>query len=174
MIFGQFQFTGHSLRLRPTVVIVALLLVTFGAYLWAQDVPITVGDGSLFMRSAVAWTGYSDSGGKIKTHPHNTKAMTRVEITMPGHNQTVTCPNNRKCTVVVSYGATDITFATGNNGRGMQVSTDFTQFHRGANDGELLHNDPNRRISRVVVTGGTPAFDNTASAGSTTIVIHYQ
>jgi len=127
----------------------------------------------LKMTSKVPWPDYSDSGGKIKTHPHNGKAMTTLEITMPGHNQKLTCSTNQKCTVVVSYGATDITFSTGNNGKGLQVNTDFSQFQRGANDGELLHKDPNRKISRLRVTGASQPFDNTASGG-TTIVIHYQ
>jgi hypothetical protein len=96
-----------------------------------------------------------------------------VVIAMPGNNQTVTF-SGQKCTVAVRYASTDITVTTGNNGRGLQVITDFGSFHAGATPRHLAHSDATSKISHVTVTqGNRTAFDSSASGGAT-ITISYQ
>src|SRR3954470_24499205 len=99
--------------------VVIMLAFPGGAPIQAQDdSPVTIADGSLTMDSAIPWTSFTGSGASSKSHPQTGKAVTQVAITMPGHNQVLTF-SGQKCTVAIRYAATDITIATGNNGRGM-------------------------------------------------------
>jgi hypothetical protein len=169
MISTHFTFNLRSL----TVVSVALLVA---AIMWAQganDTPIIIADGSLTIESrGVPWANWGGSGN-TRVHPSAGKAVTQVVIAMPGKNQTVTFSGQR-CTVVVRYASTDVTVTTGNNGRGLQVTTDFGSFHAGATARHLAHNDASSKISHVTVTqGNQTAFDSSASGG-TTITIGYQ
>jgi hypothetical protein len=169
MISTHFTFNLRSL----TVVFVALLVA---AIMWAQganDTPIIIADGSLTIESrGVPWANWGGSGN-TRVHPNAGKAVTQVVIAMPGKNQTVTFSGQR-CTVAVRYASTDVTVTTGNNGRGLQVTTDFGSFHAGATARHLAHNDASSKISHVTVTqGNQTAFDSSASGG-TTITIGYQ
>ena len=159
----------NSLRLA-----LALVAALAALCLWAQDdTPIIISDGSLTLESAVPWPRFTNLSGNSRAHPNAGKAIASVAITMPGHNQTITFSNQR-CTVTVSYAGTDVTVDTGNNGRGLRVNTDFSQFQRGATDNQLVHRTTNAKISRVVVVqGNTTVFNNTA-AGGTRIVISYR
>jgi hypothetical protein len=175
MISNRFTF-NRELRSR-TVVFVTLLTAAIGGcvHLWAQrsDTPIIIADGSLTIESrGVAWANWTNSGSNTKIHPNAGKSVSSVEIAMPGNNRTVAC-SGRTCTVTVRYASTDITVTTGNNGQGLRLTTDFTSFHNGATGNHLAHNNTTSKISHVVVTGGNPPFDATASGG-TTITIHYQ
>jgi YbbR domain-containing protein len=169
MISTHFTFNLRSL----TVVFVALLVA---AIMWAQganDTPIIIADGSLTIESrGVPWANWGGSGN-TKVHPNPGKSVTQVVIAMPGNNRTVTF-SGQKCTVAVRYASTDITVTTGNNGRGLQVMTDFGSFHAGATARHLAHNDASSKISHVTVTqGNQTAFDSSASGG-TTVTISYQ
>jgi hypothetical protein len=140
---------------------------------WAQsgDTPIVILDGSLTMESAVPWNQFTGTGD-LRSHPHAGKAVTKVTITMPGTNQTVTF-NNEQCTVDVTYASTDIKVTTGNNGRGLRI-TPFSAFQNGDTPNRLAHKNQNAKISHVTVTkAGVTAFDSAASGG-TKIVISYQ
>jgi hypothetical protein len=139
----------------------------------SSDTPIIIADGSLTIESAVPWASYSSSGSNTKVHPHTGKSAAKVAIVIPGKNRTVTF-SGQKCTVAVRYASTDITVTTGDNGKGLQVITDFGSFHAGATPRHLAHNDATSKISHVTVTQGNRiAFDASASGG-TTITISYQ
>jgi hypothetical protein len=176
MISTHFSFNRKHRSL--TVVLVALLAAAIGGcvHMWAQDIdtPIIIADGSLTMESrGVPWASWTSSGSNTKVHPNAGKSVTQVVIAMPGNNRTVTF-SGQKCTVAVRYASTDITVTTGNNGRGLQVTTDFTSFHNGATINHLAHNNATSKISHVTVTqGNQTAFDSNASR-DTTVTIHYQ
>jgi hypothetical protein len=139
----------------------------------SNDTPITIADGSLTIESAVPWASYSGSGSNMKVHPHTGKSAAKVVIGRPGNNQTVTF-SGEKCTVAVRYASTDITVTTGDDGKGLKVTTDFSSFRDGATPNLLAHNDASSKISHVTVTQGKrTAFDSGASGG-TTVTIHYQ
>ena len=175
MIPTHFTF---NLRSR-TVVFVALLAAAIGGcvHMWAQgnnDTPIIIADGSLTMESrGVPWAGYGGSGQDPRVHPHTTKSVTQVVIAMPGNNRTVTF-SGQKCTVAVRYASTDITVATGDNGQGLRIMTDFGSFHAGATPSHLAHNNANAKISRVTVTRGNQIAFDSAASGGTTVTIGYQ
>ena len=137
------------------------------------DTPITIADGSLTIESAVPWASYTGSGSNTKGHPHTGKSASKVEISMPDKNKTVTFSGER-CTVAVRYASTDITVTTGNNGQGLQVATDFGSFHPGATSNHLAHNNTTAKISRVTVTQGNQVVFNGTASGGTTVTIHYQ
>ena len=161
-------------RDRAWAVALALLALASGFGLWAQnDSPITIMDGSLTIESAVPWARFSSPDAGTRVHPEGTKAVTKVAITMPGHNQTVTF-SGQKCTVAVRYASTDITFTTGNNGRGLRMATDFSSFQPGATANHLEHRNRNAKISRVTVTQGSRVVFDNAASGGTKIVISYQ
>ena len=176
MIPTHFSFNRKQCSL--TAVFAALLAITIGGcvHIWAQgaDTPIIIADGSLTIESRGGpWANWGGTGTNTRVHPNAGKAVTQVVIAMPGKNQTVTFSGQR-CTVAVRYASTDVTVTTGNNGRGLQVTTDFGSFHAGATPGHLAHNDASSKISHVTVTrGNQTAFDSSASGG-TTITISYQ
>jgi hypothetical protein len=173
------HFTLNRKLRSLTVVFVALLAAAIAGcvHMWAQnniDTPIIIADGSLTIESrGVPWTGYSGSGQNPRVHPHTTKSVTQVVIAMPGNNRTVTF-SGQKCTVAVRYASTDITVITGNNGQGLQVTTDFGSFHPGATSNHLAHNNTTAKISRVTVTQGNQVVFNGTASGGTTVTIHYQ
>jgi hypothetical protein len=175
MIPTHFNFN----RIAPSLkaVLAALLAIAIGGcvHIWAQnsDTPIIIADGSLTIESAVPWASYSGSGQNPRVHPHTGKSVTKVVIAMPGNNRTVTF-SGQKCTVAVRYASTDITVTTGNNGRGLQVMTDFGSFHAGATPRHLAHNDASSKISHVTVTQGNQTVFDSAASGGTSITISYQ
>jgi hypothetical protein len=145
--------------------------------MWAQniDTPIIIADGSLTMESrGVPWANYGNSGGNTKVHPNGGKSVTQVVIAMPGNNRTVTFSPGQKCTVAVRYASTDITVATGDNGQGLRIMTDFGSFHAGATPSHLAHNNANAKISRVTVTRGNQIAFDSAASGGTTVTISYR
>jgi len=176
MIATHFTFNRELRSL--TVVFVALLAAAIGGcvHMWAQDIdtPIIIADGSLTIESrGVPWANFTNAGGNAKVHPDGGRSVTQVVIAMPSQNRTVTF-SGQKCTVAVRYASTDITVTTGNNGKGLQVITDFGSFHNGATNRHLAHNNATSKISHVTVTQGNRiAFDASASGG-TTITISYQ
>jgi hypothetical protein len=138
---------------------------------FAADTPIVILDGSLTMRSEVPWNQFTGTGD-VRIHPHTTKSVASVTITMPGTNQVVTF-SGQQCTVDIAYASTNIQFTTGNTGKGLQVKG-YSAFVPGATPNEVAHRNQTAKISRVTVTkGGTKAFDSAASGG-TKIVISYQ
>ncbi|MGA2268455.1 MAG: hypothetical protein ABSH44_08305 [Bryobacteraceae bacterium] len=171
------HFSISTKQRSATAVLVALLAAAIGGcvLMWAQDIdtPIIIADGSLTIESAVPWASYSSPGANEKVHPNTGKSVTKVVISMPGNNRTVTF-SGQKCTVAVRYASTDITVTTGNDGKGLRVLTDFSSFHAGATARHLAHNNASSKISHVTVTqGNQTAFDSSASGG-TTVTISYQ
>lgn len=166
MLSSDLNFHGRSLL---------LLAAIAGACILAQDndSPIIISDGSLTLQSAVPWTRFANSNATTRAHPDTARSVTRVAITMPGHNQTINF-NNQQCTVAIHYAATNLTVATGNNGKGLRVTTDFTAFQRGSTDNHLVHKVTNAKISHVTVTQGTQTVFNNDASGGTKIVISYQ
>ena len=139
----------------------------------SSDTPIIIADGSLTIESAVPWASYSGLGSNTKVHPHTGKSASKVEISMPDKNQTVTF-SGEKCTVAVRYASTDITVTTGDDGKGLQVITDFSSFHDGATPNQLAHNDDSSKISHVTVKQGDQTKFDSGASGGTTVTVHYQ
>jgi hypothetical protein len=157
---------------------IALALATLlggAAYLFAQptDTPIVIGDGSLTMGSAVAWSSFTGTGS-THAHPNANKSITSVDVTMPAMSDTVTF-SGEKAEIDVTYAGTfSIKVASGSNGRRLTVNTDFSAFHQGADANHLVHNNATGTITHVtVLRNGTVALDSAAS-GHTQVVIHYQ
>jgi hypothetical protein len=139
----------------------------------SNDTPIIIADGSLTIESAVPWANYTGSGSNTKVHPHTGKSATEVVIGMPGNNRTVTF-SGEKCTVAVRYATTDITVTTGDDGKGLQVITDFSSFHDGATPNHLARNDASSKISHVTVKQGDQTKFDSGASGGTRVTIHYQ
>jgi YbbR domain-containing protein len=139
----------------------------------SDDTPIIIADGSLTIESAVPWASYSGSGPNTKVHPHTGKSAAEVEIHIPDKDKTVTF-SGEKCTVAVRYASTDITVTTGDNGKGLQVITDFSSFHDGATPNHLAHKDASSKISHVTVKQGDQTKFDSGASGGTTVTIHYQ
>jgi hypothetical protein len=177
MILTHFSFTAKQRSLAAVFAVLLAAMIGGCVHMWAQDdsnidSPIIIADGSLTLESAVAWSRYN-SGPNTRVHPHAGKSVTQVVIAMPGHNRTIAF-SGQKCTVTALYGSTTVTVTTGNNGRGLQVMTDFSSFHAGATPRHLAHNNANLKISHVtVMQGNQTAFDSAASGG-TTITINYR
>jgi len=155
--------------------ILALLMAPLAAVVcgWADaaDTPIVILDGSLTMQSAVPWNQFTGTGD-LRAHPHTTKSVASVTITMPGKNQVVTF-TGQQCSVDITYASTHIKFTTGNNGKGLRM-TPFSAFLPGATPNHLAHKNQTAKIEHVTVTkGGVQAFD-AAAAGGTRIVISYR
>jgi len=170
---SSFFTRGH---LRPAAIVLPLLALLSGAvYLAAQpgDTPIVIGDGSLTMQSAVLWSSFTGQG-HARTHPHATKSITSVDITMPALRHTVSFSGDQ-VEVDVTYASTfPITISTTNGGRRLVVDTDFGSFHAGADGNHLVHNNASGTITNVKVKrNGAVVFDSPAS-GHTTVTIHYQ
>jgi hypothetical protein len=176
MISSHFDsiYMKREARLAAAILLVTLCGLCGLQSIRAQsDSPITISDGSLTIESAVPWTRFRNPDGRTKTHPDANRAVTRVAITMPGHNQTINFSGQR-CTVAVRYASTDLMVTTGNNGKGLRVVTDFSSFQRGVSDNHLVHRNRNAKISHVTVTQGTQVVFNNAASGGTQIVISYQ
>jgi hypothetical protein len=137
------------------------------------DTPIIIADGSLTIESAVPWASYTGSGSNTKTHPHTGKSASKVEIHMSDKDKTVTF-SGEKCAVAVRYASTDITVTTGDDGKGLQVITDFSSFHDGATPNQLAHNDDSSKISQVTVKQGDQTKFDSGASGGTTVKIHYE
>jgi hypothetical protein len=141
--------------------------------LWAgNDTPIIIGDGSLYIHSEIPWSHYT-TDGTAKVHPEAAKAITNVEIVMPNNGKTVDC-GRKRCTISIRYGATDIVFASGANGKGLRFTTDHSTFHAGSDEKEILHNDTGSKISSVTVTRGRQILFRETAHGGTKVTIHYE
>jgi hypothetical protein len=163
----QRQQTGRALAL-----ILALLMGTVVA-LWAQgqDTPIVILDGSLTITSAVSWDQFVGTGNE-RSHPNASKAITSVQVTMPGKNQTITF-SNQQCVVDVIYAGTDIKVISGADGHGLKFSP-FNAFNNGHGSAPLSHKNQTAKISHVTVQqAGKTVFDSAASGG-TKVTIHYR
>jgi hypothetical protein len=162
----------QKLRLAGTILAVLAAVLAAVVYSWAQsgDTPIVIGDGSLTMESAVPWAQFTGTGD-LKAHPHTNKSVTKVLVTIGGKSSSVAF-SNQQCTVEITYASMDITFATGRDGKGLNVKP-FSAF-RQTDATHLAHNNPNAKISHVtVMKAGAKVFDSDASGG-TKITISYQ
>jgi hypothetical protein len=140
---------------------------------WAQsDTPIIIADGSLNMRSATPWAQFG-TGARNRRHPDANKTVTAIDLTINGNQQTFNF-SNQKATVTVAYGSTTITVSTGDNGKGLQVDTDFSQFRPGSDGNVLSHVNPNGRIGAVSVSRGTASVFSGTGSGGTVITVHYR
>lgn len=137
------------------------------------DTPIVIADGSLTIESAVPWSEFHAHDVNSKTHPHSAKTVTKVAVTTPGKDQTVTYAGEQ-CGVSVQYGSTAVTVGTDQRGSQLRVSTQFDSFEPGPKPGQLLHKDPNLKISHVKVTKGDQTAFDAAPSGGTRVVISYQ
>ena len=166
------------MKMKPTQFLLAALTLAVAALLaavvaWAQaDTPIIITDGSLNLRSETPWAQYS-SGNRTRRHPHGNKAVTSVDLVVNGNRQTFSF-SNQKCTVTIVYGTPSVSVSSGNNGRGMQVDTDFAQFRPGANANLMAHVDASKKISTITVMKGSQTVFNGTGNGGTSITIHYQ
>src|SRR5581483_2765279 len=144
------HFNSRSGLVRLVTLLLLMAALAGTAWLWAQnDSPITISDGSLTIDAAVPWSNFRGSG-RNRTHPDGNRRVTQVAVTINGNNQTIGY-SGEKCTFTFRYADTDFTVTTGNNGRGMQVSTNFDDFD-GGNTNRLSHKNRNSRISHVHVT----------------------
>jgi hypothetical protein len=162
-------------RLLFALFTVTLLSLWIAALTWAQgsDTPIIISDGSLTMESVgVPWSSYTGSGG-TRRHPHTTKRVTSVELTVNGKSQTIAFAGER-CRVTAQYGGTAINLATGGDGRALQVATNFGSFHSGATANHLAHADDHNKIGAITVRKGNQTVFTGTGNGGTRIVIHYQ
>lgn len=143
----------------------------------AADTPITIGDGSLTISSAVAWGRFSNVDAKTKAHPDQTKSVTRVAVTMGGsaaaQNKTVNF-SGQKCEVTVQYANTDVLVSTNPSGKNLTVVTDWSSFHPGATANDMAHNDASQKITHVVVKQAGVTVLDAAPNGGTKIVISYR
>lgn len=161
------------LRLAGTVA--ALLAAAFAlsvlGWAFSGDTPIVISDGSLNIHSAVPWSQYTGTGD-IKAHPHTTKSVTKVELTVGGKNQTITFAGE-SFKVDVTYAGGHIVFNTGTDGKGLMMRP-FSAFHQGSNGNVLAHNNANAKIAHVtIIKADKQVFDSDAVSG-TKITIHYQ
>ena len=163
-----------TLNRRMFVLISLALLSLWAALLWAQtDTPIVIADGSLTIESrGVAWSRFIGTGG-TRRHPDATKTVTSVELTVNGNSQTIGM-NNQPCTVTAQYGKTKVTVASGKNGKGLRVSTDYKSFHQGISENHLAHIEEHNRIGAVTVKRGSQTVFTGTGSGGTVITIHYQ
>lgn len=167
------------MKINRTHFLLAGLMVTLGALFQSgtgraqvSDTPIIISDGSLNIRSETPWAQFTP-GNRTRRHPHITKSVTSVELTVNGNRQTISFAN-QKCSVTVVYGTTTVSVSTGNNGRGLQVDTDFSQFRPGANPNLMAHVDASKKISTITVLKGTQTVFTGTGNGGTVIAIHYQ
>jgi hypothetical protein len=152
-----------------------LILLCGAVFLSAQgaDTPIVILDGSLTIDATVPWSGFRNANATTKSHPQAGKTVTKVEVTAAGKTQTFEF-KNQKCTVDVKYASTDILVSTNNNGKALQVKTDFASFRPGSKDSEIAHTNANAKISSVTVTRGSQTVFTATPSGGTRISISYQ
>lgn len=152
-----------------------LTLFLGGAFfLFSQDSPIVISDGSLTIDATVPWSTFGNVDATTKSHPQSGRSVTKVLVTVGGVTQPLFTFSGQKCTVTVRYAATDVVVFTGNNGKGLQVKTDFGSFRPGASANLLTHTNSNAKISSVTVTRGTQTLFNAKPSGGTKISISYQ
>ena len=153
------------------------LAVLLGAVLFlgaqGSDTPIIIADGSLTIDATVPWTDFRAVDAGTRSHPHNTKSVTKVVVTAGGRTQTFNF-SNQKCAVAVRYATTDILVSTDNSGKALQIKTDYGSFTPGATAHVLAHSDQHSKISRVTVTRGTQTVFTAAPSGGTRVAISYQ
>lgn len=168
----------QNLRLAGVTLVLLLAALAAGVHVWAEDgdTPIIIADGSLTIESAVPWADFTATRGNTKAHPHTGKSVTQVAIKMGSGNQWTFPFSGQKCSVAVRYASTDITVATGNNGKGLRVTTDFRAFSADAKQPKtkLVHNDSKSKISHVRITRGRQAVLDANASGGTEIVISYK
>jgi hypothetical protein len=122
----------------------------------------------------VPWSQYAGGGSGTRRHPHVNKTVTSVDLTVKGVSRTISFAGE-KCTVTAQYGNTAITVTTGNNGKGLQVATNFgSDFHRGNSDNQMAHNDDHNKMGAITVVKGSNTVFTGAGNGGSRITIHYQ
>ena len=148
------------------------LLAGVGFTLRAQgDSPIIISNGSLHIESAAAWSQFKTQGN-TKTHPDPTRSVPSIDLTMDGNARTLSI-GGQSCQLSVQYGGTTLTVATGANGKGLSVTTDFSSF-RGSDGNHLDHMNPSQKISSIAVTkSGANVFQGSPT-GAVRIVVHYR
>lgn len=149
-----------------------LALLLGGAFfLWAQDTPIVIADGSLTIDATIAWSTFQNVDATTKSHPQGTKSVTKVVVTAGGATQTFPF-SGQQCTVAVRYASTDVLVSTDNTGKALRVKTDYGAFRTNAN--LMTHTNPNAKISSVTVTRGVQTLFTATPSGGTRISISYQ
>ncbi len=144
---------------------VALTLLAQG------DTPITISNGSLHIESAVPWAQFKTQGN-TKAHPQANASNPSIDLTL-GTNARTLSIGGQSCQVTVRYGSTTLTVATGANGKGLSVTTDFSSF-RPSDGNHLDHVNGSQAISSIAITkAGTSIFQGSPT-GAVTIVIHYR
>ncbi|MGP8242934.1 MAG: hypothetical protein ACLQVN_00270 [Bryobacteraceae bacterium] len=154
-------------------VLVWILLVGVTLTLQAQgDTPITVSNGSLHVESLVPWAQFT-TNGNTKTHPQTNKSVPSIDLTLGNNTQTLNIGGQR-CQVQVQYGGTTLTIATGANGKGLGVTTDFSSFRPRSDGNHLDHANSNQTISSIAITKAGQSLFQGNPTGAVTIVVHYQ
>ena len=163
------------MRTRTRILLPLLLglLLCGGLFLFAQgsDTPIIISDGSLNVNATIAWSGFSNVNARTKAHPQAVKSVTQVVATVNGNTQTFNF-SNQQCTVTIQYAGTGLTVSTNNNGRGLQVATDYGSFN--INGNIMSHVNPNSKISSVTISRAGQTLLTASPSGGTRIQISYQ
>jgi hypothetical protein len=162
----------QNLRVAGTVAALLAAMLALSVLGWAAgDTPIVIADGSLNIQSAVPWSQYTGAGD-IKSHPHTTKSVSSVVLTVGGKNQTIKFAGE-PCKVEFVYAGDHIVLSTGADGKGLTMQP-FGVFGPGQNGNFLAHKNAHAKISHVIVMKGSrQVFDSDAVSG-TRIAIHYQ
>ena len=156
----------------PSLALLAAMLGGSACMHAQQAQALIIADGSLTMESqGTPWSDYAGSGN-TRYHPRSGHSIRQVAIQIPGGNSKFPFAA-QKCTIVLRYGSTDITVSTGDFGRGLQITTDFSQFHE-VNPNVLAHKDKNSKITRVTVTRNAQVVYNAITSGGTRIEIAYE
>jgi len=141
---------------------------------FSRDTPITIGDGSLKIESAVPWGQFASEGNRGRVHPERGKSLTSVEVRLAGDRNSTIRYNKQRCEVTVVYADTDIVFTTNPTGHNLKINSDWGRFRPGNRDTLLEHVNDSSKISRVVVKrDGTTVVDERPNGG-TTVVLHYE
>lgn len=152
-----------------------LALLLGGAFfLFAQDSPIVISDGSLTIDATVKWSDFRTVDATTRAHPQGGRSVTEVLVTVGGVAQPPIPFSGQMCTVTIRYAATDVVVFTDNNGKGLQIKTDYGSFRPGASANLLTHINPNAKISRVTVKRGAQTLFTATPSGGTKISISYR
>src|ERR1039458_1469032 len=125
----------QKLRLAGTMAALLAAAFALSVFGWAQggDTPIVILDGSLNIQSAVPWSQFTGTGN-IKSHPHTTKSVSSIDLTVGGNSQTIAYAGE-SCNVEITYAGGQLGFHRGAGGKGLSMRP-FSAFHRGSRSEE--------------------------------------
>jgi hypothetical protein len=136
------------------------------------DSPIIISNGSLHIESAVPWSQFTGQGN-TKAQPDANRSVPSIDLTLGSDARTLSIAG-QSCQVQVQYGSTTLTVATGANGKGLSVTTDFSSFRARSDGVHLDHVNGNQTISSIAIAkAGTNIFQGSPT-GAVRIVVHYQ